>query len=56
MSAPANDNADRPVAPIKFSDLALALGEDEDVLLRRLAVILNKRETVAPLVAPASKP
>jgi hypothetical protein len=33
---------------ISFSDLAAALGEDEDLLLRRLAMILVRRERDQP--------
>lgn len=40
----ANDNDAPPSDPIPFSDLAAALGVDEDVLLQRFAAILRKRE------------
>lgn len=42
-----NDNDQPTQTPIAFSDLALALQVDEDVLLQRLAAILCKRDEVA---------
>jgi hypothetical protein len=38
-----NDN-DRPSSAIAFSDLALAMQVNEDILLQRLAEILHKRD------------
>ena len=43
----ANDNDAPPLDAISFSDLALALGVDEDTLLQRFAAILRKREDAA---------
>lgn len=40
----ANDNETPPSDPIQFSDLALAMGVDEDTLLQRFAEILRRRE------------
>lgn len=42
-----NDNGARPIDAIPFTDLALAMGMDEDTLLQRLAAILRKREDVS---------
>jgi hypothetical protein len=39
-----NDNDQSPADAIPFTDLALAMGMDEDELLQRLAAILSKRE------------
>lgn len=41
---PVNDNRPAPADAIAFTDLALAMGVDEDTLLQRLAMILSKRE------------
>lgn len=43
-----NDN-DPPSDAVSFTDLALALNIDEDILLERLAEILSKREVGEPL-------
>jgi len=48
----ANDNDTPPSDAIPFSDLALAMGEDEDTLLQRFAAILRRRgENSDPAVA-----
>lgn len=39
-----NDNDKLPANAIPFAELAVAMQLDEDVLLRRLAKILRKRE------------
>ncbi len=39
----ANDNNTAPSDAIPFSDLALAMGVDEETLLQRFAEILRKR-------------
>ena len=44
MTRHVNDNDLPPPNAIAFSDLALAMQVDEDVLLQRLARILGKRE------------
>ena len=44
---PTNDNEPPPSGAISFTDLAKAMGVDEDFLMRRLANILNKREAPA---------
>jgi hypothetical protein len=41
--ATANDNDEPAADAIPFSDLALAIGVDEDTLLQRLAGILSRR-------------
>jgi hypothetical protein len=39
-----NDNDEPPVNAVAFTDLASAMGMDEDALLQRFAAILRKRE------------
>ena len=41
---PGNDNQPAPADSISLTDLAVALGEDEDDLLERLAGILVRRK------------
>ncbi len=43
----AHENDPPPPDAIPFADLALAMGVDEDTLLRRLAAILCKSEDVS---------
>ena len=40
-----NDNPETLPEAISFTDLCVAAGVDEDAMLRRLAVILNKRDS-----------